>query len=287
MELVFDSLTFTAAPTLPPEWAAAPALKLIRLVNIVGLAGGLPATWISGLPALQNLVLDGVSGLSAALSDYASLITDPVHRTAAGNYTGLTHVQLSRLGLAGPPPASLFTNSPVLQATSLAGNQLSGPLEPLWFGANASTALRALDLSANAFTGTLPPQWSGLALAMLSLRQNNLTGFLPAEWAAMPALPNATVVDISYNDLLGPIPAAWSARSSSWGAVVVAGNPRMCGALPSWFSTRFGANATAMTAMYAGESLCSFCWCVAWLELWLVAHSTVLPRRFHVYIPPT
>jgi hypothetical protein len=88
------------------------------------------------------------------------------------------------------------------------------------------------------------------------------TGFLPDAWASMPVLSPATTLDLSHNDLWGPILAGWGTRvavggpaGSGWASLSVAANPRMCGSLPAWFSSWFGANATAMSALYAGAAV--------------------------------
>lgn len=54
----------------------------------------------------------------------------------------------------------------------------------------------------------------------------------------MPA-GSGTNLLLSNNTLLGPIPAAWSTRASSWLNLNVAGNPTICGLLPTWYTTQF------------------------------------------------
>lgn len=67
----------------------------------------------------------------------------------------------------------------------------------------------------------------------------------------MPAPPNATgtTLDASNNLLRGPIRDAWGTRAAAWAHIQLSGNTEMCGALPAWFTARFG-NATG--AMYTG-----------------------------------
>ena len=76
----------------------------------------------------------------------------------------------------------------------------------------------------------------------------------------MLANPNGTLIDVSDNNLNGPYPAVWSARASSWKAVGVARNPRMCGGLPAWFNATFGGNATAMYAGALCEPMAGLGW---------------------------
>lgn len=151
---------------------------------MTGVTGGIPASWVSGLPALSTLVLDNIATLSSIPTDYLPLVTAPQRYTPATvNFTGLLNLQLSGLGMAGPVPAQFF-QSPKLQALNLARNMLTGTLGPDWASGNESMALRALDLSGNTLTGTLPAAWSNFTLATLDLSRNNLTGGLDLQLAA-------------------------------------------------------------------------------------------------------
>jgi hypothetical protein len=177
-ELFFSNVNFASGASLPAEWAGSQSLRLLQLFNVTGLTGGVPAAWDTGMPALNALMLDSVSGLSSALEDYVPLLTGPLRTAPASMYfSGLMSVRLNNIGLAGGVPAALF-NHRLLQTLSLARNNLSGTLGgALWVTAN-SKALRSLDMSGNAFSGTLPPEWSTLSLYTLNLSRNNLTGGL-------------------------------------------------------------------------------------------------------------
>lgn len=167
-------MAFTGAPTLPAGWASSASLRSLRLVNVTGLAGALPAEWPAGLPALASLVLDGVTGLSTVPGDYVAMLSHPVRTAPAGNYTGLVTAVLAGMGLSGPVPGGLF-GSPKLVSLSLARNALTGPLNGSW-AAGGGGGLRALDLSFNALSGSLPAGWSNFTLDSLSLAHNSLTG---------------------------------------------------------------------------------------------------------------
>ena len=85
-----------------------------------------------------------------------------------------------------------------------------------------------------------------------------ILGFLPRTWAAMPPLVPANDVDLSFNDLMGPILDSWGNHTptmevgAGFNSLKVASNPRMCGALPAWFTLRFGGNPLLMAQMYNG-----------------------------------
>jgi hypothetical protein len=64
----------------------------------------------------------------------------------------------------------------------------------------------------------------------------------------MPSTPGTTL-DASNNLLRGPIRDAWGTRAAAWTQIQLSGNAAMCGALPAWFTTRFGG---APGAMYNG-----------------------------------
>lgn len=51
---------------------------------------------------------------------------------------------------------------------------------------------------------------------------------------------------LANNNLTGGIPMEWGARNlSMWSEMMFANNSRLCGQVPSWFYTRFGADGPA------------------------------------------
>lgn len=71
-------------------------------------------------------------------------------------------------------------------------------------------------------------------------------GTLPVAYANLSSmLPMAML--LSSNNLTGGIPFEWGQRDSTlWTDVSVASNNRMCGQVPAWFYTRFGADGPAV-----------------------------------------
>jgi hypothetical protein len=259
-ELTLDSLTFASSnATLPAEWASsAPALRRLSVLNVTGLVGGLPTAWATGLPSLEALEVADTPTLWPTLDAAASVLNAPRGNATAG--TGLSRVVLVNVGLVGTVPDAIFGN-PRLAQLSLARNSLSGTVPSAWAtpgAANVTTAaasLRVLDLSDNLLSGELPIGWRALNATALLLRRNAFVGFLPREWAEMPAT-TATDLDVSGNNLTGPIPELWGTRAAGWRSITLAINTRMCGALPAWFTTRFG-NGTAVLAGTGLGSICS------------------------------
>lgn len=75
-----------------------------------------------------------------------------------------------------------------------------------------------------------------------------------------------TRLEASRNRLVGGIPDAWGTRTSSaslpgagWAGVNVSGNAAMCGQLPSWWFSRFGASTADSYAGGRGRRRCIAC----------------------------
>jgi hypothetical protein len=84
-------------------------------------------------------------------------------------------------------------------------------------------------------------------------------GTLPASYANLYSVGQVgpTALLLANNNLTGGIPVEWGTRNlSMWSEMMFANNSRMCGQVPSWIYTRFGADGPAApTAMLTGT------WC--------------------------
>ena len=146
-----------------------------------------------------------------ALSDAAALVRAPAGAWGDQNpitaWRGVTvtagrvtELDLSGLGLAGPPAPELGALG-ALTGLDLSNNSLSGPI-PAELG-NLG-ALVELDLSSNMLSGPIPAQLASLnSLEVLDLSLNSLSGPVPAQIAGLGSL---RVLDLAGNDLSGPIP---------------------------------------------------------------------------------
>ena len=112
----------------------------------------------------------------------------------------VTDVDLSGLGLAGPPAPQIGALD-ALERLDASANALTGPI-PAELASLA--ALEVLDLSSNALTGAVPPQLGSLAgLEVLDLSLNTLNGPIPSQ---LGNLASVEVLDLAGNDLTGAIP---------------------------------------------------------------------------------
>ncbi|KAL6749486.1 hypothetical protein V8C86DRAFT_2845373 [Haematococcus lacustris] len=123
-----------------------------------------------------------------------------------------------------------------LEALSLSGNQLGGPLPGV--GSRTFVAgtpnLQVLDLSRNSFSGPLPSHYlTWTRLTSLNLSSNALTGVLPPSWGGMSTL---TDLILDNNQLSGQMPVEWRALSpQSSGSLLLLNlqnNCALCGPLP-------------------------------------------------------
>lgn len=105
--LALFNITLPAASVLPAEWGSSTTIKNISLERIAGLVGTVPASWVTGMPALEVLMLRNVTGLTAMLPDYISFINQPARMAAASNFTG---IWLDQLSLQGSVPPEMFYN---------------------------------------------------------------------------------------------------------------------------------------------------------------------------------
>jgi hypothetical protein len=191
-ELRLSNVNFTSPNALPSGWSGAGALRRLLFEGVGGLTGTVPTTWATGMPAIDTISFDGVSGLNSALASFAGMVSAPGHSTApAANLTGVAFVKLAGMGLTGPVPETFF-QSPRLAHLNLSANTLTGVLGgAAW--ANAS-ALRVLDLSGNSLGGTLPPDWANMTLYSVNVSRNSLMGardFAPAWRWGLADVPGA------------------------------------------------------------------------------------------------
>jgi hypothetical protein len=184
----------------------------------------------------------------------------------------LVNLSLANNALSGSLGGAAWANATVvgLRNLDLSSNNLTGKLPPAW----SALWLVSLNLSRNVLSGgwgalSCTTLWqkggrvgcqepvrhrghgncNGLHSTVVFCHHDNPdssydrppAGFLPSEWSAMPA-GNGTELQLLNNNLTGPIPEAWSVRSASWANISVAGNPAMCGALPTWYTARFPAS---------------------------------------------
>jgi hypothetical protein len=79
-------------------------------------------------------------------------------------------------------------------------------------------------------------------------------GTLPAAYAGLSSLA-ATALLLSGNNLTGGIPFEWGQRGlGMWNDLRLTNNSRMCGQVPEWFYTQFGAaTPSSPVAMLNGE----------------------------------
>ncbi len=107
--LNFTDITLSGSQSLPSEWGTSTNLTWIELNNVRGLAGKLPATWVSGLPALSTLSLSNMPWLSSSLGEYLVLVNQASRRNAAGST--FTALILEGMGLSGSIPSDMFVNN--------------------------------------------------------------------------------------------------------------------------------------------------------------------------------
>ncbi len=104
--LSLRNLTLPSGTALPSEWGpGCPALQFLELSALKGIVGGVPASWVLGMPSLQTMAVQLTPSLNASLSDWATLVTSTPHAT---NLTSLT---LYGLGLTGTISATMFNKS--------------------------------------------------------------------------------------------------------------------------------------------------------------------------------
>jgi hypothetical protein len=106
-------VSFAAAgQLLPTSWGGLPSLQALEFDLVSGLAGPLPSTWQQGVPALQQLHLSSVAGLNATLTDYLVLVNQAFRAAGVNSSTvGLVSLRLDGLGLTGAVPAAMYNNT--------------------------------------------------------------------------------------------------------------------------------------------------------------------------------
>ncbi|XP_047068636.1 receptor-like protein 45 [Lolium rigidum] len=146
--------------------------------------------------SLGGMILDGASNLSFVREIY--LDNNQFHGTLPRNLSGNVYIMdLHSNKMSGELDTSLW-NLPLLEALSLARNDLTGDIGP---GICTLTSLLLLDLSDNYFTGRISNCNAPLHLEFLSVSRNSLSGFPSAFFNSS----YITVLDLSHNQFTGTI----------------------------------------------------------------------------------
>lgn len=212
------------AGPLPETWSRLSSLQKLDLAANPRLAPGpLPASWVAGMRALEDLRLYNASRTGPLPSDFASTMPK------------LTYLDLEHNALTGPLPAL----PPTLEKLWLNGNRLSGRLDPL----AALTRLRVLVLDNNAWASTLPAAFKDLALERLILHNASITGTLPDVWSQGALAASLQRLDLSRNALTGTLPASWFAFGRLH--TLYLGRTRLAGTLPAAWGTAAASGAAA------------------------------------------
>jgi hypothetical protein len=112
------NITASAGTALPAAWGnvsgtvAFPSLKTLRLRNIPAMEGPLPSSWLTGFPALRNLLLKDMPllGATVQLSDWLDMLHVAWRWTPPPSVGTEAQLQLSGVGLSGAWPPNVGSN---------------------------------------------------------------------------------------------------------------------------------------------------------------------------------
>ncbi|CAB9518573.1 LRR receptor-like serine threonine-protein kinase [Seminavis robusta] len=145
---------------------------------------------------------------------------------ALGSLSKLGVIHFFYNSLTGTIPSSLFSLTNSMQAITLVGNQLTGPI-PTELG--LLTTLVGLAVEANLFTGTIPTELGRLTgLRSLFLAGLNLNGALPNELAV---LTDMELLQLHNSGLTGTLPK-WLGNMTSLEGLTLSDNS-LTGTIPT------------------------------------------------------
>jgi hypothetical protein len=112
------NITAPAGTALPVAWGnvsgmdAFPSLKTLQLDNIPAMEGPLPSSWLTGFPALRNLLLKDMPllGLTVQLGDWVDMMQGNWRWTPPPSVGTEAQLQLSGVGLSGAWPPNVVNN---------------------------------------------------------------------------------------------------------------------------------------------------------------------------------
>ncbi|KAL4422558.1 hypothetical protein ABPG75_008755 [Micractinium tetrahymenae] len=218
---------------LPPSWGATPAVlpRLRSLALVVRVEGRLPPEWQHGFSLLTRLSLDACESASSGGSLWRKPERERALEPARCGAAGGPHQQAR--GGHGPLPPGWAAGFPRLEALSICGLALCGPLPASWQD-GGFPRIAFLDIQHSSLTGTLPPHLleRHRCLHTLDLSGNNLTGPLPAEWAAS----QVAALSLRGNLLTGvAFPPAWLQAGAlpQLRSLLLSSNARLHGTLPA------------------------------------------------------
>eukprot|EP00775_Hariotina_reticulata_P011529 gene11529-11672_t len=239
--LALQDVVFGGAnSTLPASWAALPRLANITLIRVSGLTHSpIANAWLTGFPSLAALRFDQVTRVTAPLSSYLTIASQP--RTFMGNLSsGLVLLAVDNMNLTGTITADQLTPSRRCRSISLANNRVAGPIGG--FNWTAMSSLQYLNLSGNLLSGSIPESWSAFRNQMsIDISNNNITGKLPAGLAAVGSdglVLALASLNASNNQLTGSLPASWANLSSATPTALVLARNQLTGAIPDSFGSR-------------------------------------------------
>lgn len=105
--LVLRNITLQPSVLLPNAWANLLVLAQLEMDTVKGLAGAIPASWITGFPQLTVLSLRNLAGLTTTTSAVTQLLGQAARYPGSGR-PGMTAVALSGCNLTGTIPMAVF-----------------------------------------------------------------------------------------------------------------------------------------------------------------------------------
>lgn len=111
------NITASAGTALPAAWGnvsgtdAFLSLKTLQLQNIPAMEGPLPSSWLTGFPALRNLLLKDMPllGATVQLANWVDMMQVAWRWTPPPSVSEEAQLQLSGVGLSGAWPSNIAT----------------------------------------------------------------------------------------------------------------------------------------------------------------------------------